>query len=296
VCKIAAISKVNDKNRNDAWVFMQFLGELMSNGNEDGLGYAAFDSQGKIFGERWLFNKNAFRDLSQTPKINTKKMENIYSFFGDKVLKDDAQAIVLHTRYATTERGIKNVHPFINDIDNPEVAIIHNGMINNYKKFKSIYSTCDSEVLAHLYHDNKVGSQLSNLNNFSDQLNGWFTVAALSKDDKNKMILDIFSDNGRCGSYFIKELDTRVFSTSASDILHIANSLGLTAIDHQSMNANTAFRIDVLTGEQIEHIKLKVDYIPSHEWEEWAGYGSRIIHETGSLDDEAFCKRWLGKN
>ncbi len=293
MCKIASATKVTDENRSMVWVFLQLLGELMSQGNDDGLGYAAFDKAGNVFGEKWLINKTAFKDLSQLRKINAAKMANIYSFFGDKVLKDEAQAIILHTRAATCGKSIENTHPFVNDEENPEIAIIHNGMIYNEARFTRKYSSCDSEVLAHLYAEHKVPSQLKNLNSFTDQLQGWFTMLALSKDNSGRMVMDAVSDSGRLGSFFIKELDTRIYSTYSEDIRRVANSLGLTAIDEQKIDPNTAFRIDVSTGEQIEFVKFKVAPT-SNNWSEadWCGWGGVEVME-GNLSDEEFRKKWF---
>ena len=63
-------------------------------------------------------------------------------------------------------------------------------MIYNDSSFKRKYSTCDSEVLAHLYHENKVSKSLKNLNEFTDKLQGWFTVLALTKNQDGKMVMD----------------------------------------------------------------------------------------------------------
>lgn len=294
MCKVAGVTHVTDENRSDVWVFMQLLAELISQGNDDGLGYAAFDKAGNIFGEKWLINKTAFRDLSQIKKMNAEKMARIYSFFGDKVNRDEAQAIILHTRAATCGKGIENTHPFINDEDKPEVAIIHNGMIYNHEAFPRKYSTCDSEVIAHLYAANKVPSALSKLSEFSDKMMGWFTVLALSKDDSGKMVMDAFSDSGRLGSYFIKELNTRIYSTYAEDVFKVARSLGLTPVDPDQIKADTAFRLDVLTGEQIEFLKFKTStnvHVSSYG-DDMSGWPN-VSYMEGNLDDKEFANRFF---
>jgi predicted glutamine amidotransferase len=295
MCKVAGVTHVTDENRDDVWVFMQLLAELISLGNDDGLGYASFDKAGNVFGEKWLINKTAFKDLTQIKKMNAEKMSRIYTYFGDKVVKDEAQAIILHTRAATCGKGIENTHPFINDTDKPTVAIIHNGMIYNHQKFPRKYSTCDSEVIAHLYEANKVGSSISKLNEFTEEMQGWFTVLALSKDDSGKMVMDAFSDSGRLGSYFIKELNTRIYSTYADDVAKVARSLGLTPVDMEQIKPDTAFRIDVLTGEQIEFSKIKtLENVPVtiYNEENWTGWPNVTVME-GNMSDEAFRNRFF---
>lgn len=296
MCKVAAATNITDKNRDDVWVFMELLGQLMTPGNNSGLGYAAVDKAGKIFGEKWIVNESAFRDLTKIPGITSEKMAKVYGFFGDKVEKDQAQAIILHTRAATQGAiCVANTHPFINDEDSPSVAIIHNGWVHNDTEFTRKYSTCDSEVLAHLYEENKVNEDLSNLNKFTKLIDGWYTVLALSKEPNGRLIMDAYTDNGRLGSYFIKELDTRIWSSQSYDVWNIAKALGLTAVDEQKMRADTAMRIDVLTGEQIAFTKIEsktsvpisIYPNPTSFWDDW----ENVHVMEGNLDDEEFRKR-----
>lgn len=292
MCRIAGVTKINDDNRDSVWLFMQILGEAMSVGNSDGLGYAAFDKSKKLFGERWLFNKTAFSDLSKMRGLDAKKANNIYSFFGDKVLRDEAQSIILHTRMATCGRGIQNTHPFVNDLDNPTNAIIHNGIIYNDNAFKKKFSTCDSEVLTHLYDDHDVNGDLSNLNNFTGLLEGWYTVLNLSTNKAGRMVMDLYTDNGRLSSYYIPELDVRVYSTSAQDIQQTAAYLGLSIEDLQVMEANTAQRIDVLTGEVLDECNL-VDAVV--ESESLGNFASNVHYMEGNFDDDGFASNFFRK-
>lgn len=291
MCKVAGVTSVNDQNRSDVWVFMQLLGELMSEGNTDGLGYAAFDKQGNIFGEKWLINKMAFKDLSLIQGFNNAKVDKIYQNFGN-VIRDEAQGIILHTRMATCARGIDNTHPFVDNIDKPSVAIIHNGLIWNDQIFKKKYSTCDSEVIAHLYSENEVPLDLTNLSKFTTRMTGWFTVLTLAKDANGKLIMDAFSDTGRLGSYYIKELGTRVYSTRADDVYKIAHQLGMTPTHREEMNANSAFRVNVLTGEQIVHTKFKVPELTYADYGD-DGWGANVVSMTGNFSDEEFRNRFF---
>jgi len=290
MCKVAACTKINNKNREDVWMFMMMLGDLISRGNNDGLGYAAFDAKGNIFGEKWLHNKNAFLDISKHfGHLTAEKMNRVYTYFGDVVKRDEAQAIILHTRMATCTKGIENTHPFVNDKDNPEIAIIHNGVISNHFDLEKKYSTCDSEVIAHLYDKHGVKLDLKNLNDVTQRLFGWYTVLALAKDGVGRMYMDAFSDSNRLSSYFIPELDTRIYSTSAQDIQEIAKLFGYSIKDGQQLKPCTALRIDVLTGEVIDRTKFKEMEIPRHQ-----GYGHEhwpdVTWMEGNFDDEEFQK------
>jgi glucosamine 6-phosphate synthetase-like amidotransferase/phosphosugar isomerase protein len=168
-------------------------------------------------------------------------------------------------------------------------------MIYNHDIFPRKYSTCDSEVIAHLYETNKVGHSISKLSEFTEKMEGWFTVLALLKDDGGKMVMDAFSDSSRLGSYFIKELNTRVYSTYADDVAKVAKALGLTPVDMEQIKPDTAFRLDVLTGEQIEFSEIKtsanvpVTVYSEADWEGWAN----ISTMEGNMSDDAFRQRFF---
>lgn len=288
MCKVAGVTKVTDKNRNEVWMFMMMLGELMTPGNDDGLGYAAFDKKGNIFGEKWLNNKHAFLDISsKIPNLTAEKMAKAYNFFGEKVLRDEAQAIILHTRAATCGRGIFNTHPFVDKPDKPNVAIIHNGMIMNHLELTKKYSTCDSEVIAHLYSDQEVSKNFGKIDDVTGRLFGWYTVLALSTDDKGRMIMDAFTDGPRLNSFYIPELETRVFCTSAWDIQKCAELFGYTVREGKAMKANTAQRIDVLTGEVLERKRcVEMKERPRRSVDPVTG--ADVTWMEGDFDDDAF--------
>lgn len=291
MCKVMAITKITDQNRDDCWVFAQLLGEKMTPGNNDGLGYAAFDSKGNLFGEKWLFNQTAFKDLTLIKGFNPDKLDKIYSSFGT-IKQNDAQAIILHTRAATCAKGINNTHPFVNDEKDPKVAIIHNGMIYNDEKFTKKYSTCDSEVLAHLYHENDVYKGLTQINTFAPRMQGWYTVLALAKDTEGRMVMDAFTDTGRLGSYFIKELDTRVYSTSGEDVYQVAKTLGLTPLDYRGLPTDYAVRIDVLTGKVLNRIEFDSSSAVPVRINDYDADWNNVVSMYGNLSDEEFRKQY----
>lgn len=264
MCKVASVTNINDANREAVWSFMQVLGEQMTPGNKDGLGYAAFDKEGNLFGERWLINKHAFIDLSKYyPKLTAKIMNKVYSYFGKQVRRQEAQAIILHTRAATCGKGIENTHPFVDNEENPNAAIIHNGMISNHASYTKKYGTCDSEVIAHMYHEEGVVNNFNNMQVLFDKLKGWMTVAILAKTKENRLVMDFFTDGRRLSSYYIPQLGTRVYSTSGFDITEVAAFFGYEVKDGKSFKEYTAQRIDVLTGEVIESKEFEgPKYVP----------------------------------
>lgn len=291
MCKIAGVAKLTDKNRDNAWAMLIAIGDIMSRSQRDGLGYAAFDKSGNLFGERWLENKLAFTDFSVNSKMTPAKIEKNYNFFGEKVLRQEAQAIILHTRMATCGRGIKNTHPFVDNLEKPHTAIIHNGIIANDEELEKKFSTCDSEVLVHLYEKHKVSENLENIKKVAAELIGWFTVLNLTTGPKGEMFMDIYTDAPRLVSYFVKELDTRVYSTSGMDIEEAASILEFTISDRQVIKSNMAYRIDVLTGEMIQETKTvgKIEMSPDD-------IETNIVVAEGTADDMNFRNHFLRRS
>ena len=292
MCKVACVANVNEKNREGVWTFLTLLGQLISYGNNDGLGYAAVDGQGKLFGEKWLVNETAFSgDLTTIKNVTKANVHKIYDSFGP-VNRDDARAIILHTRAATCDRKIENTHPFVNDKQNPTIAILHNGIISNHMRFLKKYSTCDSEVFAHLEDRYKIGTDLANINKFIKQVQGWYTVLSLTVRPDGVPVMDAFTDTGLLCSYFVKELGTRIWSSQLRDVAEVARALQLTVTDPQQLKRGKAMRVSVASGDVLSVLHLAQGYEPVQEIKESGGGTVRVM--SGNLDDENFRRRHFG--
>ncbi len=226
MCKVLIIPKVTDKTRDKAKEFIYKIAEKMSLGNNDGMGYAAVDNQGNLFGERWFYNRE-FYDIPKanvnsivakalgsfaTPSMSINLLEKDYSSFGDAPSLDKMSAITLHARAATSAKVHSNTHPFVDK----DTSLIHNGVIRNEDKFKLKLSTCDSEAILISYLDNKVNlDPHKHLNVMSDSLIGYYVAALFTRDKEGKRVLDIIkanNDNLFCS--YVSDLDSLVFTSS----------------------------------------------------------------------------------
>ncbi len=257
MCKVLIIPKVTDQTRAKAKAFVMAMSKRMSTTNDDGLGYAAVDAAGNLFGERWLVNKdfytveqtdNAFVDATFGSVLaksywsgNTTKGE--YNNFGDAPSLDKMTAITLHTRMATSGKGHKNTHPFYNA--EADTSLIHNGIISNVKDFKLKLSTCDSETILISYLNNKVNvDPWKNVGKMADQLVGYYACGVFSRDDQGFRVLDIFkAHNSNFHVSWINELDTYVFSSQAFDINEACKELGFTNSTPKEVSDGTYIRI-----------------------------------------------------
>jgi len=100
-----------------------------------------------------------------------------------------------HTRWATHgEPSDRNAHPHNDHLD--EVAIAHNGIIENYKQLKKeleeighiFKSETDSEVIAHLIAKEYKGDLRLAVTEAAKQLKGSFSIAAIHKKETDRII------------------------------------------------------------------------------------------------------------
>lgn len=298
MCKVAAVAGITDQNRDKVWEFIRRLGVYMTPGNNDGLGYAAFDKSGNIFGERWLVNSQAF-SASAVPK------ESTYNWFGKNIKRDEATSIILHTRKATCDGGMNNTHPFIDKLEgSPNIALIHNGIIYNQKQLTNKFTTCDSETILHEYSFFNVSKDPKRLNEVFDRLQGWYACAVLSTDNFGMPILDLFSDGTSLNSYWIEALGVRIFSTRAEHIASVCGDMGIGFSEPLKLGIDTYRRYDVRTGKLIERgtVKRGDKNFDDFDWtglDGWTGsWGEAFSRVSKTKEDrdkyESYWRKLLG--
>lgn len=273
---------INDTNRTRAKQLIFEMGEVMSTmPDNDGLGYSALDKEGKLFGERWLNNRDAFEERF---KVLDQESDLVKGFGGMVKLKEESKynsfgigmagleeltAITLHTRNATSERGFKNTHPFVSG----QTSIIHNGTIRNAKNLKLEMSTCDSESLLHVYLHHKVNEDLTQLDVALQRVVGTYAFAVFGLDGEGKRILDVVKDDRQdLTMAFVKELNTYVLTTSYDQLVTACKSIGFTIIGVYSVTEKMAARINPITGECLQTTTIN----PRPSWGQ--GSDESIVH------------------
>ena len=148
------------------------------------LEYRGYDSAGVAF----------IRD----GKLEIKKCKGRLSCL-EPILKDeiiDSKIGIGHTRWATHgEPNDVNAHPHISDQET--IAVIHNGIIENYMKIKEwlieekgivFKSDTDTEVIAHLIEYYYDGDLMDAVYKALDRMEGAYALAVISKDEPDKII------------------------------------------------------------------------------------------------------------
>lgn len=287
MCKVFMVSGIKPETVENAWVFAQEMGKLMSKGNSDGLGYAAITNEGKLFGERWLENKDAFAEaiVDTTPfddelfanlgeaidgsKKEFNKNKGEYNNFG-KFEPDKIVALTLHTRFATSPKGMQNTHPFVDN----NVSLIHNGVIRNPEAYGMKNSSCDSESILQGYLKEDVVSDPANFQKVAEKLQGYYACGVLTNSETGP-ILDIFKGNSaRLYAAFIKELNAFVLSTDDDDIKNTAKYLGFTMGEVYKINEGRFIRVNAITGKTASITSFKVGETGYYSGNHYSSRGS----------------------
>lgn len=306
MCKVMIISGITDETKDQAWEFTKAMAKEMSSPNsmeKDGLGYAAIDSEGNLFGERWVKNADAFInrhpygseiDSNILKKFKILKREKVYGNFG--TLNDNIRSLTLHSRAATNQVNYKNTHPFVDG----STSLIHNGVIHNDDKFFKKYSTCDSEVILHQYVKHNVANKLGKFKKLAGKFDGYYVLGIFSKTNEGRVILDIVKDNrASLDAFFIKELNTVVFATpkyNSSPVEEACKTLGFTIVSKYEVMSNRIQRLDALTGETIafESFTPKKDVVVNEKTQSYYNGYDRYNGYYPDNTDESF-HRVFGK-
>ena len=279
MCKLMIMSGIKDETKDKAWEFIKLMSVQMSAPNSpenDGVGYAAIDSEGKLFGERWLNNKEAFKHQNTygsgindelMKKFKIISMEKVYNSFG--TFNENIRSITLHSRASTNTKSLRNTHPFVEG----STSVVHNGVIYNDDKLIKKNSSCDSEVLLHEYIKLNVNNKMFKIKKMVNRLEGYYAMGIFSKTNDGIVILDIIKDSqAKLDAFFIKELDTMVFATpryNGSAVEDVCKTLGFEILAKYEVKSNKMQRLNALTGEIIgfESFKPKeiVKITPSYD-------------------------------
>ncbi|MGD9107654.1 MAG: glutamine--fructose-6-phosphate transaminase (isomerizing) [Gammaproteobacteria bacterium] len=160
------------------------VGEILLEGLKR-LEYRGYDSAGLAIFDRQQIIKN-LRVKGKVAKLVSLYTNNIIS----------GSLGIAHTRWATHGKpSVRNAHPHCSD---NVVALVHNGIIENYLEIKQnliaqnyeFSSETDTEVIAHLLHMqlNKSNNLLDAVRNAVAQLKGAYALGIISKRDPDRLI------------------------------------------------------------------------------------------------------------
>lgn len=254
MCKVAIIPAI--KHPSKTAKFIEVLAKEISVGNTDGLGYAAVTDSGDLFGERWLVNSTAFHNRIpekykmfsgvSTSGVGSEPPANYNNFGVPGKTLEDAKAITLHTRFATSSKGFQNTHPFVDG----DTSLIHNGVISNVEDFNFKLSSCDSEAILISYLKHGMNMDVSKAASVAADLTGYYVAALFSIDAAGNRVLDIMKGNNEAFyCVWVNELETYVFCSSEVNVQSACKELGYTYLPAIKFKDGLAMRLCPFTGE-----------------------------------------------
>jgi len=273
------VAGIKPEHQEKVKQIIEIASKSLAKMDDDGIGYAAITTKGKIYGEKWQNKEYAFKIHSQpNPELSDLYMDallggaakwdkepltdKVYARYGelnDKIIKDTV-AVILHARKATVGgKSIDNTHPFfeLNDPKQEDTAIIHNGGISNHHQLTKKYSTCDSEVILHEYLKNMMNYNPWGIEELARTLEGEYTVGVLSSftdKDGTTPVLDIFKHNKYLYAAYCPDIETALFTTAKYDLEDIAREAGVAIKSVAEVKDGNFIRLNAITGERIEDI------------------------------------------
>jgi len=285
MCRIMVLKGIEDSAM--ALDFMEAVAPVMSVFNTDGIGYSAINSKNEMFTERWHVNNQFMKTdvvidetvqnelttvlepyKARLPGLSIPKIN--YNRIGD-VTREDLRTVTMHTRMATCGKEFANTHPFVDN----GMSLIHNGVISNSWSLKlNKISTCDSENALQLFNNEQLNlkQELTDFQNFTDQLRGYWAFAFLSKDINGIYMLDVVREGASLYWAMVPEMgeDCIVFATTKEIIEKGIEAVGLPARKKIWLLSESNYhRFNAVTGEglfihEIQESKLNKPLYPNY--------------------------------
>jgi len=207
-----------------------------------------------------------FQEIKKIKKIKT-DCDELYDLEVPKNHNFIANNLISHnSRWATNGQvSEKNAHPQ----EYNGVYVVHNGIIENYKELKEelinngheFKSDTDTEIIAHLIHDNFNGNLEDAVSLALKRIVGSYAIAVVSKDDKDKIVV------AKLSSPLIIGINDDEYIVS-SDVSAIAeHTKKIIILDDNEIAILTKENYKVIAQKEIETIDFEADAVDKKGYE-----------------------------
>ena len=223
------------------------------------LEYRGYDSTGIA-----LVSGNQINSCKSKGKIQNLERK-VRSLKQDSIWKN-AICGIAHTRWAT--HGIpseENSHPHFSK--DGKIAIVHNGVINNYRELKTALenrglenfkSSTDTEIFARLIGFHHKGNLLESVQSACLEIDGSFGICCISTDDPNKIVM------ARRGSPIIIGIgngEIIIASDPIAIVSYTKQVIYLEDDDVASVDISGKVEILSLKGRSVERDQIKINWL-----------------------------------
>ncbi|MGD8421919.1 MAG: glutamine--fructose-6-phosphate transaminase (isomerizing), partial [Gammaproteobacteria bacterium] len=235
------------------------------------LEYRGYDSAGiAVIDDRKLAR---FRSLGKVSELESKIDADQRGHIG-----------IAHTRWATHgEPSELNAHPHFS---NERVAVVHNGIIENYKEIRGrlleagyeFSSETDSEVVAHLIDSHYQGDLFAAVKKAVDELEGAFALGIIATDNPRTLVA-CRRGNPLVVGIGIKE---NFVASDVSALLPVTNRfVYLDEGDYVVLDEDSFQVYDAAGNEKQSEVKVSELNSDSANKGEYRHYMQKEIHEQG---------------
>jgi glutamine---fructose-6-phosphate transaminase (isomerizing) len=115
-----------------------------------------------------------------------------------QTVSESSIVAIAHTRWSTTGKtSIYNAHPHFSECDGVNIAVVHNGIIENYQHIKErliehgveFESQTDTEIIAHLIRTSYEGDLVKATSSAVKQLSGSYAIAVLCNKNPGEIVI-----------------------------------------------------------------------------------------------------------
>lgn len=225
-----------------------------------GFGFLALSNKARsATAQKWLDPNAAF--VSTRDAANAFAAFEAIEFFaeasriGPAVIDKPVSALLLHSRYATSAKGLRNNHPHCDTLDPTraiEAGIVHNGVLETPEG--ALRNTlCDSEQIVWAYDETGAVRDASQTPSMVRALGaGYFAIGAVLRQASGKYLVDIVRDDqASLSALYVSELDAVVFATAPSNVIRACKRLHWKRPIVADVRENVFFRTDPITGRVV---------------------------------------------
>ena len=252
MCKQAIFPEIpSNTNTAQLWKFVTALRLRLQVGNPHGTGLAAISQDGQNLGAyRWLNPSQALTVPRQVEGRLSKYGRVLQGGTGDywhsgaNLLQAPVSALMLHTRYATSGKGLAETHPHLDDPDasKANVCLVHNGVIRSSEYQPMARTECDSELLVIGYLMADVVADFNKLNEALDEISGYYAFGAFVRQEQGWAVDIVKDSRASLSACYVPNLDLVCFVTDPDDVRNTCKSLRFKAPEVSTMKDNVAIR------------------------------------------------------
>ncbi len=250
MCKIAIFPSIPEALAEKTLAFAKALTGPMTATDRDAFGVAAVTEDNQLYAGRWI-PRHAWQARPKR-KAATTRYSNVISksrnydetHLERGVMPKRPRAMLLHSRWATSGKGLANAHPHVSP--GGDVALVHNGIVDA-GSLDLRRTQCDSEGILNAYTDACVQYAATEWQSVADRVRGYYACGVLALDESGNWIVDVIRDS-QAQLYYCEVDGVPLFVTDLALARSAAKATRAKLSSFGLVQENSIVRINVADG------------------------------------------------